>query len=262
MMTINDVVSAEWTKVRSVRSTPWTLFAAVAMTLGISAIACSIYVAQFANIDASDRADLDPASLSLTGGILAQLAIAVLGVLVITSEYASGMIRTTFAAVPRRLAVLGAKATVFTALTLVVMTAACFGAFLLGQAILSTKDAGVSLGAPHALRTIFGTSLYLTGLGLMALGLGTLIRKTAGAISAIVGVLFVLPAMAALLPSSLDGVSQFLPANASEAILSGGTTPRPGDAAQLSPWLGLGVFFLYVLGALALGAATLVRRDA
>jgi ABC-type transport system involved in multi-copper enzyme maturation permease subunit len=261
MSIATEVLSSEWTKVRSVRSTYWTLFAAAAITIAVSAIACSIYVAQFANLSAQDRADLDPASLSLTGGILAQLAIAVLGVLVITSEYGSGMIRTTFAAVPQRLTVLGAKAAVFAAVTLVVTSAACVAAFLLGQAILSSKDAGVAINAPNALRTIIGTCLYLTGLGLLALGLGTLIRKTAGAITAVVGVIFVLPALSELLPSSLDGVRQVLPGNAAEAMLTG-STPGPGDPAILSAWVGLGVFLLYAVVALALAAMALVRRDA
>src|SRR5580700_9677302 len=140
---------SEWTKLRTVRSSYWTLFAAVAAMVGLSAILCAVYVAQYAHVNASDRATFDPASFSLTGSFLAQLAIGVLGVLVITNEYGSGMIRATFASVPQRLSILAAKATVFAGVTFVVTTGACFIAFILGQSILSAKGAGTSLGAPN-----------------------------------------------------------------------------------------------------------------
>jgi hypothetical protein len=169
------------------------------------------------------------------------------------------MIRATFAAVPQRLTVLAAKATVFTAVTVAVTTTACFIAFFIGQGILSAKDVGISLGAPNALRTVVGTGLYLAILGLLALGLGTLIRKTAGAITAIVGVLFVLPVLTSFLPSSMDAIQKYLPNNAGQVILTGGSTTADD---MLSAWVGLGVFFLYAAAALGAAAFTLVRRDA
>lgn len=255
-----NVLTSEWTKIRSVRSTYWTLIAAAVITIGLSAIVCAVLVAQYDNLRPEDKASFNAASLSLTGGILAQLAIAVLGVLVITSEYASGMIRTTFAAVPQRLTVLGAKATVFGAVTLAVTMASCFIAFFVGQSILSSKGIDVGIGAPNALRTVVGTSLYLTILGLLSLGIGTLIRKTAGAISAVVGMLFVLPTVASFLPSSMEAVQKFLPSNAGTVIIGGG--PSEGGPASLSPWVGLGVFSLYAVVALVAGALALVRRDA
>lgn len=254
-------LASEWTKFRTVKSTYRTLFTAVAATVGLSAIVCAVFVAQWGGMSVKDRAGFDPASLSLTGGILAQLAIAVLGVLIVTSEYGSGMIRTTFAAVPQRLRVLAAKSIVFGAVTLVVTTVSCFAAFLIGQAILSSKGIGVSIGAPNALRTIVGTALYLTILGLLALGLGTLIRKTAGAISAVVGLIFVLPVASSFLPSSMAGIQKFLPSNAGQSIISGGASHGQG-AAMLAPWVGLGVFALYATLALGAAAFTLVRRDA
>ena len=254
-----NVLTSEWTKIRSVRSTYWTLLVAAVTIVGLSAIVCAVYVAQFDKLTVQDKAGFDAASASLVGGILAQLAIAVLGVLVITSEYGSGMIRATFAAVPQRLTVLAAKATVFTAVTVAVTTTACFVAFFIGQGILSAKDVGVSLGAPNALRTVVGTGLYLAILGLLALGLGTLIRKTAGAITAIVGILFVLPVLSSFLPSSMDGIAKYLPSNAAQAMLSGHTSA--GDDV-LSAWLGMGVFFLYAAAVLAAAAFTLVHRDA
>jgi ABC-2 type transport system permease protein len=117
---VTNVLVSEWTKLRSVRSTYWTLFAAAAFTIGLGALLCAIFAAQYAGMSAEDKAGFYPASFSLTGGILAQMAIAVLGVLVINSEYASGMIRTTFSSVPQRLTVQMAKATQFAGVTLVV----------------------------------------------------------------------------------------------------------------------------------------------
>ncbi|MEY2565648.1 MAG: type transport system permease protein [Actinomycetota bacterium] len=257
---VPNVLVSEWTKIRSVRSTYWTLLAAAVLTVGLSAIICAVVAAQYAGMKAADRATIDPASLSTSGGVLAQLAIAVLGVLVITSEYASGMIRTTLSAVPQRLNVLFAKAAVFTAVTLAVVGPASFIAFFVGQAILSTKDIGVGIGAPNALRTVVGTALYLAVLGLLSMGIGALIRKTAGAITAVVGMLFVLPALSSLLPSSFEVIERFLPSNAGQAILSGGTAS--GRPTTLSPWIGMGVFFLWATVTMAAAAYALVRRDA
>jgi ABC-type transport system involved in multi-copper enzyme maturation permease subunit len=252
------VLRSEWTKLRSVRSTYWSLLAAAAAIIGLSAIVCAIYVAKYDSVALKDRATFDPASFSLIGGVLGQLAIAVLGVLVIGSEYTSGMIRTTFAAVPSRLTVLIAKAAVFAGVTLVVMTAASFVAFFTGQAILSTKGIGVGLDAPGALRVVVGTGLYLAVLGILALGLGSIIRKTAGAITAVFGLLFILPAVAALLPSSLSEIPKFLPGSAGQALISG--TSRA--ATELSPWIGFAVFCVYAVVAVAIGGALMIRRDA
>jgi ABC-2 type transport system permease protein len=255
------VMHSEWTKLRTVRSSYWTLFSAVVAVIGLGAILCAVYVAQYAHTSASDKASFDPASFSLTGTFLAQLAIGVLGVLVITNEYGSGMIRATFAAVPQRLSVLAAKAAVFTGVTFVVTTAACFIAFVLGQSILSSKGIGTSLGAPNVLRTVIGSGMYLAVLGLLALGLGTIIRKTAGAIAAVFGLLLVLPPIASLLPSSMNAVQKFLPSNAGQALISNG---RHGSSStpQLAPWAGFGVFCLWAAAVLVIAGVTLVRRDA
>ena len=258
---LRGVIASEWTKIRSVRSTYYTLLAAAGLTIGLSAIICAVVASQYAGMSAVDKASFNAATLSTSGGMLAQLAIAVLGVLVISSEYGSGMIRTTLAAVPQRLNVLIAKSVVFTAVTLAVITPASFIAFFVGQAILSTKDISVGLGAPNALRTVIGTALYLAILGLLSLGIGALIRKTAGAITAVVGMLFVLPGLSSLLPSSFEGVEKFLPSNAGQAIFATGANTR-GAPPSLTPWTGMGVFFLWAVFTLAAAGLTLVRRDA
>jgi ABC-2 type transport system permease protein len=255
---IPDVLRSEWTKLRTVRSTYWTLVAAAVSMIGLSLIVCAVFAAQNAKLSAKTRASFNPVTSSLAGIFLAELAIAVLGVLVITSEYGSGMIRATFSAVPQRLTVLGAKAAVFAGVTLVVTTAGAFIAFFAGQAILSTNGLGVGLGSPGALRTVIGTGLYLAVLGLLALGLGTIIRKTAGAITAVFGILFVLPALASLLPSSTNSIQEFLPSAAGRALIGGSKL----TSSTLSPWVGFGVFCLWAAAALSAGGWTLVHRDA
>jgi ABC-type transport system involved in multi-copper enzyme maturation permease subunit len=256
------VLRSEWTKLRSVRSTYWTLLAAVVTTVGLSALISAIYVSQYPGMKAADRANFDPTSFSLSGVFLAQLAIGVLGVLIITGEYSTGAIRSTFAAVPQRRMVLAAKATVFSAVTLVVGMVSCFAAFFIGQAILSGQSIQAHIGDPGVLRAVAGSGLYLAVLGLLALGVGTLIRHSAGAISALFGVILVLPALVLALPWS-DAISRWLPSNAGGAISATVQAgPNAPGGPMLSPWVGLGVFFLYAAAALVCAGITLRRRDA
>ncbi|HWW53923.1 MAG TPA: ABC transporter permease [Acidimicrobiales bacterium] len=258
----SNVLRSEWTKLRSVRSTYWTLLAAVIATVGISALISSIYASQYSTMSASSRAHFDPTSFSLNGIFLAQLAIGVLGVLVITSEYSTGAIRSTFAAVPQRRTVLAAKATVFTAVTLVVGVVSSFAAFFIGQAILSTQGIQAHIGDPGVLRAVAGGGIYLAVLGLFALALGTLIRHTAGAISAVFGIVLVLPILVSTLPASWsNSIAKYLPSNAGQAI--GRTVQGAGRGGpSLSPWVGMGVFCLYAAVTLAIAAVALRRRDA
>jgi ABC-2 type transport system permease protein len=257
-----NILKSEWTKIRSVRSTYWTLITAAVLTVGLSAVICAVFVAQFSKLKPEDLAAFDPAATSLTGGILAQFAIAVLGVMVMTGEYATGIIRTTFAAVPQRLNVLGAKIVVFTALTFAAMSVACLAAFFIGQAILASKDMGTSITDTNVWRTILGTAMYLTILGLLALGLGALIRRTAGAICAMVGILFVVPVLAGFLPSSLQSIQKYFPSEAGTAIINTNPQPNGNGFDVLGPWIGLGVFALYAVVALVSAGYLLRRRDA
>jgi ABC-2 type transport system permease protein len=241
-----DLVRSEWAKFRTVRSTYWSLIAAVAAMVGLGAI---ISAAQ-----SGHQAGFDPVSSSLSGVLLAQLAIGVLGVLFVTSEYSTGMIRTTFTAAPQRRSVIAAKAAVFAAVALVVGTVTSLVTFLVGQAVASN---GVSLTSPGALRSVIGVGLYLGLLAVFAVGLGTVIRSTAGAIASVFGLILVLPAIAAALPTSIrDSVDKYLPGNAGQAIFH---TIR--DTSTLSPWVGLGVFALYAAAALGAGLFLVGRRD-
>jgi ABC-2 type transport system permease protein len=242
-----NLLRSEWAKVRSVRSTYWSLAAAVAAMIGYGAINSAPHAG-------AGHGASDPILTSLSGVLLAQLAIAVLGVLVITTEYSTGMIRSTFAAAPQRHLVIVAKAGVLGAAAFAVGTVASLIAFLGGQAIMGAN--GVSLTG--ALRSVIGIGLYLGLLGVFAVALGTIIRRSTGAIAALVGLILVLPALLLTLPASLqDTIVKFLPGNAGQAIFTTGQ-----DTSALSPWAGLAVFALYAAAALALALVLLRRRDA
>jgi len=253
-----NVLRSEFTKLRSVRSTYWTLFAAVVFTVGLSVIAALVVSANYAGFSPRRKAEFNPTQLSLGGLNLAQIAIGVLGVLTITSEYGTGMIRATLSAVPQRRMVLAAKALVFAATALVIGLLASFVAYLLGQALLSGSAPTSSLGDPHVLLAVVGGGLYLAALGLLGLGLGAIIRAGAGAISALFGLLFVPPIILALLPQSWqDTIDPYLPFNSGHQIFA--VTHDPGS---LGAWSGYGVFCGYAAVALALGALLIQRRDA
>ncbi len=253
-----NVLRSEWTKLRSVRSTYWTLLMAVLTTVALGAVICARW-AYVARHDGPGNLDgFDPTLTSLNGIYLAQIAVGALGVLVITSEYGTGMIRATFSAVPQRRSMLAAKGIVFGGAMLLLGEVMSFAAFGIGQALLSGAHAGASLGQPGVLRAVIGAGLYLSAAGLLGLGLGTMIRHTAGALSAFFGLLFGASVIADLLPTSWrNAVIDYMPANAGSQIF---TIVRSHDS--LSPWAGLGVFCLYVVVALGVGMTLVSIRDA
>lgn len=249
---------AEWTKLRSVRSTVWTLLATVGLAIGFGALIGASQMASWDNLDPAERLRFDPTSFSLSGLFLAQLAVGVLGVLVITSEYATGQIRATFGATPQRLTVLAAKTTTFAGVVLGTGVLASFGAFWVGQRIFASKGLEASLSDAGVLRAVFGGALYLTGVGLLGVGLGTILRRTAGAVAALVAFLFIVPIVTGFLPSGFQqSIGKYLPAQAGMAIFNVVPDPR-----ALSPWAGFAVLLAYGAVALAIGALLLVRRDA
>jgi ABC-2 type transport system permease protein len=218
----------------------WTLGVTVVVGIGISALATAETRSHWATMSPGARQGFDPTSTSLTALLFCQLAIGVLGVLVMSAEYGTGTIRATFSDAPRRPLVLAAKAAVFGAVALVVAEIVAFVSFLVGQALLSAPATHASLSTPGALRAVVGTGLYLGVIGLFALGLATIIRHTAGAISAFVSILLVLPIIVQALPNSLqDDIRRFLPLRiGAEMHLRGGSAgdrrrpPRP--AGRLS----------------------------
>lgn len=257
---MRQALHSEWTKFKSVRSTWWALIITVVLTLAIGILTTSVEVARWHNLSIIDRLRFDPVRISLTGTLLGQLALGVLGVLVITAEYGTGSIRSTLAAIPRRPLVAGAKAIVFAVTAFVITEILAFVAFFVGQAILSGTTPHAVLGQPGVARAVVGSGLYLTVLGLLGLGLGLIIRHTAGAISAFVGVLLILPLIIGALPSSVsDRIDKYLPANIGLAMIS--LHPHPG-AHLLSPWAGFGLLCLYTAGIFVAGVIVLMRRDA
>jgi hypothetical protein len=252
-----NVLRSEWTKLRSVRSTYWTTLFSVLVTIGVCVIVCTKWADDIRQHGATTE-NLDPTLTSLNGLYLAQVAVGTLGVLVISSEYGTGMIRATLGAVPQRRAVLAAKAIVFAVVTLIVGEILSFIAFGIGQSILHTAHSGVSLGQPQVLRAVLGGGLYLAAVGLLGFGLGALIRHTAGALSALFGVLFALSALADLLPTSWrNTVIEYMPANAGTQIFS---VQRVHDS--LSPWTGFAVLCSYAAAAITIASVLITRRDA
>ena len=250
----SGVLRSEWTKLRSVRSTIWSLGVAVFFLIGLGIVGCLVVESRYPNV----RHDFHPLSQSLAGVNLAQFAVGVLGVLTITAEYSTGMIRSSMCAVPKRLPVLWAKALVFGTVTFVITLPAIVIVFLIGQSILSGHDLQVSLSTPGVVRSLFGAALFLTVMGLFGLGLGTIIRTTAGGISALVAIVFVIPPiLQAILTTSLSNdINPYLPLSAGGSIW----TINP-DSNTLSPWAGFAVFCGYAAVSLAIGAVVLRKRD-
>jgi ABC-2 type transport system permease protein len=250
------VIASEWIKLRSLRSSWLTLAAAVIGMIGVGWLVSYETNTHWAHMQADERLGFDPVSRSLTGVYLAQLAIGVLGVLVITGEYATGMIRATLSAVPRRLPVLWAKIGVFSSVTFVLMVVSSFAAFLVGQQLLGSH--GTTLSSPHALRAVIGVALYLTVVAVLAIGLGFIVRSTAGGIAALFGLLLVLPAIGHVLPTSWQQhVLPYLPSNAGGALYT--LKPDPGT---LAPWTGFGVMCIWAAVAVVSAIVVLRRRDA
>jgi ABC-2 type transport system permease protein len=249
-------VRSEWIKLVSLRSSWITFAAAVVAIVGLGALISYVTNNHWAHMPPQEQAHFDPVARSLGGVDLAQLAVGVLGVLVVTGEYATGMIRSSLMAVPRRLPVLGAKLVVFAVSTFALTLPSAFLAFLAGQRLLGTH--GTTLGAPHVLRSVIGVALYLTVVAALAVGLGFLLRNTAGGIATLVGLLLVLPGIAHLLPDTWQThVLPYLPSNAGAGVFA--VQPEPG---MLGTWSGFAVFCAWAVAALVGGAVVLRRRDA
>jgi len=253
------VIHSEWTKFRSLRSTLWSLFTAVLLMIGFSCLAAGITVARWSHLSLAEQATRNPVTIALVGVNLAQLAIGVLGILVISGEYSTGMIRATLGAVPRRLPVLWAKVIVFASVTLVVTVPSVLIAFFATQQILGSHQIlEIAFSTPGVPRTILGGALYLTVIGVFALGLGAITRNTAGGIATFVAIFFVLPPLLDILPTSWNNaISEYLPSSAGRDIfaLFHGTH-------DLSPWPGFALFVGYTAFVIAVAAVLFARRDA
>ncbi|MFY9926504.1 MAG: ABC transporter permease [Streptosporangiaceae bacterium] len=256
--TFADVLRSEWTKLRSVRSTFWALTVTVVLGITLGAVISAATARGYARSSVSGKLSWDPANMSLSGMVIAQLAIAVLGVLCISSEYSSGMISTSLIAVPKRGRILAAKSLIFAGVTFVVGEATSFAAFFAGQALISGHAPHAALGDPGVARAVVGAGLYLTALAVLSVAAGTVLRHPAAAIAGMIAVLLVLPAIAQALPDSWrNPVNEFWPTQAGGQIAS---VHIP--AHTLQPWPGFGVMCLFIAIVYAIAWTLLDRRDA
>lgn len=255
-VTQTRVIRSEWIKFRSLRSSWFTLGFAVAALVGIAALVGSLTNSRWSSLSVGDRLRFNPVNASLAGVGLAELAVGVLGVLIISGEYGTGMIRASLSAVPRRLPVLWAKAIVFGLVTLVSMEIASFAAFFVGQATLGVH--GTTIGAPNALRAVAGAGLFLTAVALLGLAFGFMLRSTAAGIASLFGLLLVIPGIVFALPSSWqNAIRPYLPNEAGGALF---TLPLP--AHSLAPWTGFAVMLAWVAAGIVVSTVVLRRRDA
>lgn len=258
-VTLRRLLASEWTKLWSLRSTRWTLLVAFILMAALGPIVSAVQMGRWAQMSAQDRLTFDPVNAATGGWHGAELAIGVLGVLVISGEYGTGMIRSSLMAAPTRLPVLWAKLLVYAAVTFVLMLVASFVAFFASQPILAEHHLQQSLGGAGVLRTVIGCALYMTMLGAMCVGFGGLLRSTAGGLATFVALLFVLPGLIAILGSSLsNSISPYLPLDAGTTVLS-----HSFDSPHhLGVWGGFALFCGYTLVAIVAAAVTLMRRDA
>ncbi len=252
------VARSEWTKLRSLRSTRWSLLAGTVLTIGLPLVFAAVISNRWSHLSPHERADRHPLDVALAGVNIGQLAIGVLGILVITGEYSTGMIRSTFIAVPKRLPVLWAKAAVYAAVAFALMLPAVLIAFFGSQAILRNHHIlEISFTHPGVPRTVIGGAVYLMLLGVFTLGLGAIVRNTAGGIATFAAIMFVIPPLLNVLPTSWNNaINPYLPSTAGQAIFS-----LTHGSDTLAPGPGLALFCGYTALSLAIAAVLLVRRD-
>lgn len=250
---------SEWTKIRSLRSTVVTLLATIAVTVGLSTLfawgASQRFLAR-----GRIPVEFDPVQASMFGLIFGQLVIAVIGAMTITGEYGTGMIRTSMAAQPRRMVMLTAKLAVFTVVALVTGLVSSSASFFIGQSFFSRLNRSVTLSDPNVLRAVIGGALFLTVAGLLSFGLGMILRHTAGAITAAVGVLFISFILYQFLPEDWAAdAHRWIPFFAGSGLWTSRTDLGPDS---FGPWTGFAVFVGYAVLALVAGAVLFRRRDA
>jgi ABC-2 type transport system permease protein len=256
-MATAQVVRSEWTKIRSVASTVWTLSLAVVVTIALGMLISALSKSEYDNMSARDRLSFDPTFTSFAGMSLGQLAMIVFGVLVVANEYSTGMIRTSLAAVPQRGAFLFGKIAVATLLALVVGMATSFAAFFLGQAMLG--DLKASLGDPGVLRAVFGGGLYMTLIAMFSMGVAAMLRSPMLSLGILMPFFFLISNILSAVDAT-QKVGRFLPDQAGSKIMQ--VVPPVGDDTPYGPWGGLGIMVLWVVAALIGGYLVLRRRDA
>jgi ABC-2 type transport system permease protein len=252
------VLLSEWTKLRSVRSTKWSLGVGFLLTIAFPVLFAVVTRTHWGSMSPQDRADRHPLDIALAGVNVAQLAIAVLGVLLISAEYSTGSIRSTFTAVPKRLPVLWAKLIDYAAVSLALIVPAVLVSFFASQAILhNIPQLQISFTDPGVARAVLGGAIYVMLVGIFALAMGAIVRNTAGGIAAFAAIFFVLPPLMFVLPTSWNNaISQYLPSEAGRQLFALQHAPH-----TLTPLAGGLIFAAYCAAAIAIAAVLLVRRD-
>ncbi|MEV0219457.1 ABC transporter permease [Streptomyces sp. NPDC050704] len=256
-MAATQVVRSEWTKIRSVASTVWTLGLAVVVTIALGMLISALSKNEFDNMSRNDKLSFDPTFISFAGMSLGQLAMIVFGVLVVSNEYSTGMIRTSLSAVPQRGTFLFSKVAVATGLAFVVALVTSFVAFFLGQAMLGSHK--VSIGDPGVLRAVIGGGVYMTLIAVFSMGVATMLRSPMLSLGILMPFFFLISNILGNV-SATEKIGRYLPDQAGSRIMQV-VTPVDDDTPY-GPWGGLGIMVLWVLVALLGGYALLKRRDA
>ncbi|WP_267244487.1 ABC transporter permease [Streptomyces sp. PR69] len=259
MASVPAVLQSEWTKIRTVSSTVWTLVSALVVTVAMSAGISALVKATFDELSELERATFDPTFVSFSGMILGQLAMVVFGVLVVGTEYSSGMIRTSLAAVPQRATFIFSKMAVATVLALAVGMATSFLSFFVGQALLGEHR--TTIGADNVLRAVIGGGLYMGLIALFSMGVATMLRSSILSLGILVPFFFLVSQILISVPKAKT-VARYFPDQAGSKIMQVVPDALGSDVAPYGPWGGLGIMCAWVAAALLGGYLVLKKRDA
>ncbi|MET9801222.1 ABC transporter permease subunit [Streptomyces sp. NPDC006368] len=259
MASVPAVLRSEWTKIRTVASTVWTLASALVVTVALGAALSALVKATFDDMPAMERATFDPTVVSFSGMLLGQLAMVVFGVLVVGTEYSTGMIRTSLAAVPRRATFLFGKIFVAGVLALVVGLLTSFLSFFLGQALLGEHR--TTIGEENVLRAVIGGGLYMGLMAVFSMGVAAMLRSTVLSLGILVPFFFLISQILSAVPKARE-VAEYFPDQAGATIMQVVPGAMGSDPPPYGPWGGLGIMLLWVAAALAGGYVVLQRRDA
>ncbi|MGW4998471.1 ABC transporter permease [Streptomyces hydrogenans] len=259
MAAVPAVLQSEWTKIRTVSSTVWTLASALIVTVAMGAALSAVLKASFDDLSDLERATFDPTFVSFSGMVLGQLAMVVFGVLVVGTEYSSGMIRTSLAAVPQRATFLFSKVAVAGVLALIVGLVTSFLSFFLGQALLGEHR--TTIGADNVLRAVVGGGIYMGLIALFSMGVAAMLRSSMLSLGILVPFFFLISQILSAVPKAKE-VAKYFPDQAGSKIMQVVPDALGSEKAPYGPWGGLGIMLLWVAAALLGGYLVLKRRDA
>ncbi|GHE27175.1 MULTISPECIES: ABC transporter permease [Streptomyces] len=259
MAAVPAVLQSEWTKIRTVSSTLWTLASALIVTVAMGAALSALLKSTFDDLSDVERATFDPTFVSFSGMVLGQLAMVVFGVLVVGTEYSSGMIRTSLAAVPQRATFLFSKVAVAGALALIVGLVTSFLSFFLGQALLGEHR--TTIGADNVLRAVVGGGIYMGLIALFSMGVATMLRSSMLSLGILVPFFFLISQILSAVPKAKE-VAKYFPDQAGSKIMQVVPDALGSEKAPYGPWGGLGIMLVWVAASLLGGYLVLKRRDA